>query len=133
MHFIVTYLVSNVSDESLHSHLTSRGSFSRRLTILLSLTSDAGSVELNSAIYRRVVWKGTNASQNFFFFFFAVRNWMCGVCACVNRQKSVSHGETVRVGSSVSVEVMAHDPISYASNSAQNCIQQETHTNTQCN
>ena len=92
MHFIVTYLVSNVSDESLHSHLTSRGSFSRRLTILLSLTSDAGSVELNSAIYRRVVWKGTNASQK--------KNWMCGVCACVNRQKSVSHGETVRVGSS---------------------------------
>ena len=27
---------------------------------------------------------------------------MCGVCACVNRQKSVSHGETMRVGSSVS-------------------------------
>ena len=25
---------------------------------------------------------------------------MCGVCACVNRQKLVSHGETVRVGSS---------------------------------
>ena len=25
---------------------------------------------------------------------------MCGVCACVNRQKHVSHGETVRVGRS---------------------------------
>ena len=25
---------------------------------------------------------------------------MCGVCACVNRQKHVSHSETVRVGSS---------------------------------
>ena len=34
-------------------------------------------------------------------FFFGVRNWMCGVRACENMQKRVSHGETVRVGSSV--------------------------------
>src|SRR4029434_4348180 len=34
-------------------------------------------------------------------FFFAVRNWMCGVSACENMQKRVSYGETVRVGSSV--------------------------------
>ena len=34
-------------------------------------------------------------------FFFDVRNWMCGVRACENMQKRVSHGETVRVGSSV--------------------------------
>ena len=33
-------------------------------------------------------------------FFFCVRNWMCGVSACENMQKRVSHGETVRVGSS---------------------------------
>ena len=33
-------------------------------------------------------------------FFFGVRNWMCGVRACENMQKRVSHGETVRVGSS---------------------------------
>ena len=32
--------------------------------------------------------------------FFGVRNWMCGVRACENMQKRVSHGETVRVGSS---------------------------------
>src|SRR4029434_758779 len=31
---------------------------------------------------------------------FGVRNWMCGVSACENMQKRVSHGETVRVGSS---------------------------------
>jgi hypothetical protein len=91
MHFIVTYLVSNVSDESLHSHLTSRGSFSRRLTILLSLTSDAGSVELNSAIYRRVVWKGTNASQNSFFIFFCREKldvWR--VCVCKQAKECVT-------------------------------------------
>ena len=33
-------------------------------------------------------------------FFFSVRYWMCGVSACENMQKRVSHGETVRVGSS---------------------------------
>ena len=32
---------------------------------------------------------------------FGVRNWMCGVRACENVHKRVSHGETVRVGSSV--------------------------------
>ena len=31
---------------------------------------------------------------------FGVRNWLCGVSACENMQKRVSHGETVRVGSS---------------------------------
>ena len=34
------------------------------------------------------------------YFFFAVRNWMCGVSACENMRKRGSHGETVRVGSS---------------------------------
>ena len=33
-------------------------------------------------------------------FFFSVRYWMCGVSACENMQKRVSHGETLRVGSS---------------------------------
>src|SRR4029434_6353805 len=37
-------------------------------------------------------------------FFFCVRYWMCGVSACENIQKRVSHGETVRVGSSVTVQ-----------------------------
>ena len=31
---------------------------------------------------------------------FSVRNWMCGVSACENRKKHVSHTESVRVGSS---------------------------------
>ena len=57
---------------------------------------------LLSAIYRRGVWKGTNASRTKIRFFFGVRNWMCGVRACENMQKRVSHGETVRVGSSES-------------------------------
>ena len=35
------------------------------------------------------------------FLFFCGRNWMSGVNACENMQKRVSHGETVRVGSSV--------------------------------
>ena len=56
---------------------------------------------LLSAIYRRGVWKRTNASRTKIRFFFGVRNWMCGVRACENMQKRVSHGETVRVGSSV--------------------------------
>ena len=56
---------------------------------------------LLSAIYHRGVWKGTNASRTKIRFFFGVRNWMCGVRACGNMQKRVSHGETVRVGSSV--------------------------------
>ena len=34
-------------------------------------------------------------------FFFGVRNLMCGVRACENMQKRVSHGKTVRVSSSV--------------------------------
>ena len=42
-----------------------------------------------------------NASRHKIRFFFGVRNWMCGVRACENMQKRVSHGETVRVGSSV--------------------------------
>src|SRR4029434_10571364 len=33
-------------------------------------------------------------------FFFSVRYWMCSVSACENMQKRVSHGETLRVGSS---------------------------------
>ena len=33
-------------------------------------------------------------------FFLGVRNWLCGVRACENMQKRVSHGETMRVGSS---------------------------------
>ena len=41
-------------------------------------------------------------------FFFGVRNWMCGVRACGNMQKRVSHGETVRVGSSV---IRSYDPV----------------------
>ena len=41
---------------------------------------------LISAIYRRGVWKGTNASRPKIRFFFAVRNWMCGVRACENMQ-----------------------------------------------
>ena len=56
---------------------------------------------LLSAIYRRGVWKGTNASRTKIRFFFGVRNWMCGVRACETMQKRVSHGKTVRVGSSV--------------------------------
>ena len=51
--------------------------------------------------YRRGVWKEMNASRHKIRFFFGVRNWMCGVRACENMQKRVSHGETVRVGSSV--------------------------------
>ena len=33
-------------------------------------------------------------------FYIRVINWLCGVNACENMQKLVSHGETVRVGSS---------------------------------
>ena len=39
---------------------------------------------LLSAIYRRGVWKGTNASRHKIWFFFGMRNWMCGVRACEN-------------------------------------------------
>ena len=36
----------------------------------------------------------------FYFIFCRVKLDVWRVCACVNKQKSVSHGETVRVGSS---------------------------------
>ena len=66
---------------------------------------------LLSAIYRRGVWKGTNASRTKIRFFFGVRNWMCGVRACENMQKRVSHGETVRVGSSGTNRIRPNSPI----------------------
>ena len=43
-------------------------------------------------------------------FFFSVRYWMCGVSACENMQKRVSHGETVRVGSSALMK-LRHGPV----------------------
>ena len=46
-----------------------------------------GTDALLSAIYRRGVWKGTNASRTKIRFFFGVRNWMCGVRACENTAK----------------------------------------------
>ena len=42
-----------------------------------------------------------------FMHIFAMIIWMCGVCACVNRPKSVSHDETVRDGSSAVFETTA--------------------------
>ena len=58
---------------------------------LISAHLPSGSLERNEHVLLKV---------GFYFYFFAVRNWMCGMCACVNRQQRVSHGETVRVGSS---------------------------------
>ncbi|MGL4355773.1 MAG: hypothetical protein ACRCTP_18250, partial [Aeromonas popoffii] len=58
-----------------------------------------------SAIYRRGVGKGTNESRPTIVIFFCVRNWMCGVSACENREIRVSHGESVRVGSTESVRI----------------------------
>ena len=54
-------------------------------------------------VLRLRVCKGTNESRPKIRVFFSVRNWMCGVSACENRKKRVSHAESVGVGSSVSV------------------------------
>src|SRR4029434_5550412 len=84
------------------------------VTLLLSLTS--GLLGVNKMSMQRIVLQmrslapatlgefekeRTRLCPKSDFFFFAVRNWMCGVSACENKQKRVSHGETVRVGSSV--------------------------------
>ena len=52
---------------------------------------------LLSAIYRRGVWKGTNASRTKIRFFFGVRNWMCGVRACENMKTTFFVGVAVVV------------------------------------
>ena len=41
-------------------------------------------------------------------FFWREKNWMCGVRACENMQKRVSHGKTVRVGSSEIINLKTH-------------------------
>ncbi len=59
-------------------------------------------------LYYVLVWKGTNLAQDrVFFLFFCVSNWICGVSACENRQNRVSHGESVRVGSSGTLRIPA--------------------------
>ena len=105
------------------SHLTSLGSFSPCLTLLVSLTSEAAYMGAAHRVQRRSSapftvgefgkeqtrhgWRSIYLLLDFFFFFFFLSNWMCGMCACVNRQECVTrwNHESLQLWTVLEVEI----------------------------
>ena len=61
---------------------------------------------MHGLMHREFSRRNERALAQNMIYFFGVRNWLCGVRACENMQKRVSHGETVRVGSSACIAII---------------------------